>query len=220
MNGLKPGAPSTDAYLKIKTAIATQKLKPGKVLTESYLCSALELGRSPVRAALQQLSQDGFVELPPNRSARVAQFTHNQIRQLYSLRGMLLSYALELTIDTYTDKDFLALSDCLDRQEAAFKGYDFEAYLSAVYDFFYLIIHKASNPYLDEMAAGVLRKINVFLCLYDNFYSAEKLKTLPLHRKIVEAIRQKRPKNVMQLHKELNNRILDAYDYMILSNTQ
>ena len=126
MSGLKPGAPTTEAYLKIKAAISKQQLKPGKVLTESFLCGALELGRSPVRAALQQLSQDGFVELPPNRSARVSQFSHNQIRQIYSLRGMLLSYALELSIDSYTEGDLEALTDCLERQEKAFESYEFE----------------------------------------------------------------------------------------------
>ncbi len=218
MNGLKPGTPAMDAYLKIKTAIANQSLKPGNVLTESYLCGALELGRSPVRVALQQLSQDGYVELSPNRSARVAQFSHNQIRQIYSLRGMLLSYALELTMDAYTQEDLAELSACLDRQESAFRNYAFGDYLTAIYEFFYLIIHKAANPYLDEIAEGVLNRINVFLCLYDNFYSAEKLKTLPLYRKILDAIRQKKRKTVLQLHKELNTRVLDAYNYMILSN--
>ncbi len=218
MNGLKPGTPAMDAYLKIKTAIANQSLKPGNVLTESYLCGALALGRSPVRVALQQLSQDGYVELSPNRSARVAQFSHNQIRQIYSLRGMLLSHALELTVDTYTEQDLEALSACLERQESAFRNYAFGDYLTAIYDFFYLIIHKATNPYLDEIAEGVLNRINVFLCLYDNFYSVEKLKTLPLYRKILDAIRQKKRKTVLQLHKELNTRVLDAYDYMILSN--
>ena len=220
MNTLKPGTPTMETYLKVKKAIATQTLKPGKVLTESYLCQALELGRSPVRAALQQLAQDGFIETPPNRSARVAQFSHTQVRQLYSLRSMMLSYALELTIDTYTEKDLDALTECLERQEAAFKNYDFEQYLCAVYDFFYCIIHKANNPYLDEMAESLLQRINVFLCLYDNFYSAEKLKTLPLHRKMLGAIQQKKLKTVLQLHQELNNRILNAYDYMILSNTE
>jgi DNA-binding GntR family transcriptional regulator len=218
MNGLKTGTPAMDAYLTIKNAISTQKLKPGDVLTENYLCGALELGRSPVRAALQQLSQDGFVELPPNRSARVAQFSHNQIRQLYSLRGMLLSYALELTIDSYTQKDLDALAACLNRQETTFRNYEFEEYLSAIYEFYYFMIHKAANPYLDEIAAGVLSKINVFLCLYDNFYSAQKLKSLPLHRKIIDGIRQKKLKTVTQAHKELNSRVLDAYDYMILNN--
>lgn len=220
MNMLREGTPAMEAYVKIKTAICQQKLKPGVVLTESYLCGALDMGRSPIRAALQQLSQDGFVDMPPNRSARVAQFSHNQIRQLYSLRGMLLSYALELTIDTYGEKDLEALEELLRQQEQAFKNYEFEQYLSAVCEFFAFMIKKAGNPYLDEIAEGVLSKINVFLCLYDNFYSVEKLKSLPLFRKILESIRQKKLKAVMNAHKELNNRVLDAYDYMILSNTQ
>ena len=220
MNMLREGTPAMEAYVKIKTAICQQKLKPGVVLTESYLCGALDMGRSPIRAALQQLSQDGFVDMPPNRSARVAQFSHNQIRQLYSLRGMLLSYALELTIDTYGEKDLEALEELLRQQEQAFKNYEFEQYLSAVREFFAFMIQKAGNPYLDEIAEGVLSKINVFLCLYDNFYCVEKLKSLPLFRKILESIRQKKLKAVMNAHKELNNRVLDAYDYMILSNTQ
>ena len=218
MNGLKPDTPATDAYLKVKKAIEQQTLKPGQVLTENQLCKELNLGRSPIRSALQQLSLDGFVELPPNRSARVSQFTQTQVRQLYSLRSMMLSYALERTIDTYTQKDLDALTDCLQRQEAAFLNRNFEDYLQAIYDFFFYIIHKANNPYLDEMASGILLRINVFLCLYDNFYSVEKLKTLPLHRKILTAIQQKKAKTVMQVHEVLNNRILNAYDYMILSN--
>lgn len=219
MNTLKQGTPAMDAYLKIKKAISQQKLKPGRVLTENYLCESLELGRSPVRAALQQLAVDGFLELPPNRSARVAQFSHTQIRQFYSLRHMVLSHALDLTIDAYNEKDFSYLEDCLSRQETAFRHYDFEAYLTAIYDFFHYIIKKASNPYLDEITEGILKRINVFLCLYDNFYTAEKLKTLPMYRKILKAIRTGKKKNAMQAHKELNNRILDAYDHMILSNT-
>ena len=219
MNILKPGTPAMDAYLKVKKAIAQQKLKPGKILTENYLCEALELGRSPVRAALQQLAQDGFVEMPPNRSARVSQFSHAQIRQFYSLRSMVFTHALNLTIDTYTEKDIAYLSACLDRQEIAFRNYDFEDYLLAIYDFFYFIVHKANNPYLDEIAEGIFKRINVFLCLYDNFYSVEKLKTLPLHRKILKAIQQGKAKAAMQAHRELNNRILDAYDHMILTNT-
>ena len=131
---------------------------------------------------------------------------------------MILSYALDLTIDTYTEKDIMTLTNCLERQEAAFRNYEFEDYLSAIYDFFFFIIHKANNPYLDEIAENVLKRINVFLCLYDNFYSIERLKTLPLHKKIVTAIRQGKPKTVMQIHRDLNNRILDAYDQMILFN--
>lgn len=220
MNNLKSGTPTMEAYLKVKNAISQQKLKPGRPLTENYLCESLKLGRSPIRAALTQLALDGFVEMPPNRSARVAQFTQTQVRQIYSLRGMILAHALELTIDTYTEKDIQNLTACLERQEVAFHHFNFEEYLTAIYDFFFYIVHKANNPYMDEIAESILKRINVFLCLYDNFYSVEKLKTLPLHRKMIKAIQQKKPKAVMQTHREICNRMLDAYDYMILSNTE
>lgn len=220
MNVLKPGTPAMEAYQKVRKAIVQQKLKPGKPLTENYLCECFGLGRSPIRAALQQLAVDGFVEMPPNRSARVSQFSQTQIRQIYSLRGMVLAHALDLTIDTYGEKDVQYLTECLDRQETAFEHYNFDEYLSSIYDFFFYIIHKANNPYLDEIAVGILKRINVFLYLYDNFYSVEKLKTLPMYRKIIKGIQLKKRAMVMQVHKDLSGRILDAYDYMILTNVE
>lgn len=220
MNTLKPGTPAMEAYEKVKSAISRQALKPGAPLTENYLCESLNMGRSPIRSALIQLSLDGFVELPPNRSARVARFSQVQVKQIYSLRGMILSHALELTIDTYTQKDILFLEKCLERQEDAFHQSDFEEYLSTIYDFFFFIVQKANNPYLDEIADGILKRINVFLCLYDNFYIVEKLKSLPLHKKIIRGIQQKKISAVMKAHRELSSRILNAYDYMVLTNIE
>lgn len=219
MNQPKPGTPTMEAYQRVRRAISNQTLKPGKALTENYLCESLNMGRSPIRAALQQLALDGFVEISPNRSARVSQFTQDQIRHVYDLRGMVLFHALEKTIDTYGEKDIQFLTECLRRQECAFRDYNFEEYLDAIYDFFHYIISKAQNPYLDEIADSILKRLNVFLCLYDNFYTVKKLKTLPIHQKMIQGIQQKKLKTVMKAHDELSNRILTAYDAMILNNT-
>ena len=214
----KPGTPTMEAYQKVRRAISNQTLKPGKALTENFLCESLNMGRSPIRAALQQLALDGFVEMSPNRSARVSQFTQDQIRHVYDLRGMVLAHALESTIDSYEEKDIQFLTECLLRQENSFRDYNFEEYLNAIYDYYYYMIQKAKNPYLDEIADSILKRINVFLCLYDNFYSVKKLKTLPIHQKMIHAIQQRKLKNVMKAHNELSRRILTAYDAMILNN--
>lgn len=220
MNMLKPGTPAMDAYNTVRKAICQQSLKPGKVLTENYLCETLGLGRSPVRAALQQLSEDGFVEMPLNRSARVAQYSQEQIRQLFSLRTMMFRHALEQTLGAYNPTDILLLTEMLDEQEEAFREYDFEKYLSNFYNFYQYIIRKAQNPYLDDIADQILKRINVYLYLYDNFYSAKKLKTLPLYRKIVRGIEDGKLKPVLQAQKEISDRFLEAYDYFILANTE
>lgn len=220
MNMLKPGTPAMEAYNTVRKAICQQSLKPGKVLTENYLCETLGMGRSPIRAALQQLSEDGFVEMPLNRSARVAQYSQEQIRQLFSLRTMMFRHALELTIGAYNPTDILLMTEMLDKQEEAFREYDFEKYLSIFYDFYQYIISKAQNPYLDDLSDQVLKRINVYLYLYDNFYSAKKLKTLPLYRKIVRSIEDGKLKPALQAQKEISDRFLAAYDYFILANTE
>lgn len=220
MTTLRPGTPVMEAYSTVRKAICQQVLKPGKTLTENYLCETLGLGRSPIRAALQQLCVDGYIEMTPGRSARVAQFSQEQIRQLYAMRGMLINHAFEMTIETYTPNDILYLKDCLNQQENAFANYDFESYLSTFISFYRYIIHKANNPYFDEIADQILKRINVYLSLYDNFYSAKKLKTLPLYRKMIKAIEAGKLKTVQQIHKEICARILDAYDHMILTNIE
>ena len=109
MGILKDGTPAMEVYRSVRAKIIQKELKPGEPLTETSLCEDLGTGRSPVRAALQQLAEDGYVELMPNRSAHVAQFTQKQLRQLCSLRGLFLGYALDLSLDSYAEKDFVPL---------------------------------------------------------------------------------------------------------------
>lgn len=218
MNTLKNGTPAMEVYQMVKGMIVQQKLKPGTPLTENALCTRLGVGRSHVRAALQQLSEDGFVELLPNRGAHIAQFSEKQLRQLFSLRGMFLAYALELSIDSYTDRDLAFLEDCLLRQEDAFRRQAFDEYTGAVSRFYTFLIEKANNSYLNEMSAAILNRINVYLCLYNNFYSVKKLQALPLHRKMLDGIREGKPKKVLRAHSEISTRILDAYDYLVAVN--
>lgn len=69
------GASLTDrAYLELEERIATLKLKPGEVLSESALSIALGIGRTPVREALQRLAREGMVTVLPRRGILVSEF--------------------------------------------------------------------------------------------------------------------------------------------------
>jgi len=218
MNTLRSGTPAMDVYQSVKNAIIQQTLKPGTALTENSLCAQLGVGRSPVRAALQLLADEGFVELLPNRGAHVATFTEKQLRQLCALRGMVLSFALEQTIDLYTEADLAHLEDCLTVQEDAFARLAFDDYITAVSQFYTGIIKKAGNPYLNEIAAAIINRIAVYLCLYDNFYSVKKTKSLPLHSRMLEGIREGKIKKVLRAHSEISARLLDTYGRMVPLN--
>lgn len=215
MGILKDGTPAMEVYRSVRAKIIQKELRPGEPLTETSLCEDLGTGRSPVRAALQQLAEDGYVELMPNRSAHVAQFTQKQLRQLCSLRGLFLGYALDLSLDSYAEKDFVPLETCLTAQENAFQRLAFEEYIDAVSEFYTRIIQRAGNSYLDEISTLIINRIGVYLSLYDNFYSVKKLKTLPLHYKILDGIRAGKKRTALRAHDEICSRLLDSYDFVV-----
>lgn len=69
------------------------RLKPGEPMPERLLAEQLGVSRTPVREALFTLQSEGLVELTPNRGATVRMVTAQDIVRIYSLRGVLESYA-------------------------------------------------------------------------------------------------------------------------------
>jgi DNA-binding GntR family transcriptional regulator len=60
------------AYDRLRDAIRHADLEPGEPLSETRISKALGLSRTPVREALQQLAQEGLVQIIPGRAITVA----------------------------------------------------------------------------------------------------------------------------------------------------
>ena len=71
------------AYRRLEEMIATLKLKPGAVLSETQLVDALKIGRTPIREALQRLTAEGMVEILPRKGILVSEI--NPQKQLLLL---------------------------------------------------------------------------------------------------------------------------------------
>jgi DNA-binding GntR family transcriptional regulator len=71
------------AYREIEEQIVTLRLQPGQVLSESTLANYLNIGRTPVREALQQLAREGLVTILPRRGVIVSEINvRNQLELL------------------------------------------------------------------------------------------------------------------------------------------
>jgi DNA-binding GntR family transcriptional regulator len=71
--GMDLGAPRQlkDAvYLQLRDDIISGALPTGAVLREAELVARFGVSKTPLRDALARLQKDGFVEIPPYRSAR------------------------------------------------------------------------------------------------------------------------------------------------------
>lgn len=78
---ISKGESSAFAYQALRRDIVSLTLPPDALLDEAGLVLRLGLSRTPVREALVRLAGDGLVRLLPNRGARVAALSWNDIRE-------------------------------------------------------------------------------------------------------------------------------------------
>lgn len=84
-------APSlTDqAYARLKQMIFDFKLMPGDRVSETELAQRVEVSRTPLRAALQRLEREGFLNLLPRLGWQVAPLDFDVMDELYDLRTLI-----------------------------------------------------------------------------------------------------------------------------------
>lgn len=77
------------AYAIIEEMIVTLQLSPGAVLSESALSEQLDIGRTPIREALQRLAREGLVVILPRKGILVSEINPRSQLLLMEVRREL-----------------------------------------------------------------------------------------------------------------------------------
>jgi len=80
----------------LRAAILEATLPPGTRLVETKLAERLGVSRGPLREAIAQLVEEGLLVQVPYRGAVVQTLSVADVRQIYSFRVLLESFAFEL----------------------------------------------------------------------------------------------------------------------------
>ena len=86
---------ATDVYEQLKRDIASFRLVPGTRFTEHEISERMAVSRTPVRQALFRMQQEGLVEVMFRSGWRVLPFDFDKFDQLYDLRMVLESTAVQ-----------------------------------------------------------------------------------------------------------------------------
>ncbi len=87
------------AQLRLRDLILSGELPPGERLSEPSVAERLGASRTPVRAALARLADEGLVEAVPSGGFAVKAFTEEEIRDAIELRGTLEGHAARLAAE-------------------------------------------------------------------------------------------------------------------------
>ncbi len=86
-----------DIYSILFNKIVSGEYPPGTRLKEESLATEFNISRTPVRSVLQQLEQDGLIQIFPNKGAVVLPFSADEIEEIYEIRKTLELLCLEIS---------------------------------------------------------------------------------------------------------------------------
>lgn len=90
---------SLKALLGIRDLIFGGYVRPGERLSEIAIAEKLGISRTPIRAALARLEQEGLLELIPSGGFAVRSFSRDEVVDAIELRGVLEGTAARLAAE-------------------------------------------------------------------------------------------------------------------------
>ncbi|MEM1298810.1 MAG: GntR family transcriptional regulator [Pseudomonadota bacterium] len=145
-----------DAYSLILEAVDLGDLKPGQRLVETDLAERLGVSRTPVREALQRLETQGVVTRE-GRSLKVSTLDHDQLGELYEVRGVVEGLAARLAARHAAHEEIAVLRQMAEEDRELIGN---PTALSLANRRFHRQLHKASrNRYLSQMLESMRRSM-------------------------------------------------------------
>ena len=149
------------AYVALEEMICTLRLEPGEVLSEGALSETLQIGRTPVREALQRLAREGLVTVLPRRGVLVSDFNVKKQLRMLEVRRELERLMARSAAGRATREErerFVTIADAM--QESAGAGDDIR-FMRLDHEFNVLVSQANRNEFASEaisLMSGLSRR--------------------------------------------------------------
>lgn len=198
---------ATRAYALIEDMILFQEIAPGSLISEAWLMERIQIGRTPIREALQLLSRNRMVEIHPNKGVLVPPISIEAQLRLLEARRVLEALAVILACQRATAEDRQGMVEMMDRLSQG--GFDMRAYIETVKGTHELIVQSAHNEYLASAMApmqGLSRRFWISRVVDER---VEIDTGTRLHLAILEAIINRNVEAAEKSSHDLNNYLVE-----------
>ncbi len=169
---------SDKAYWEIERRIITQELLPGHYLSERELAQQYNLGRTPVREALQRLAKAGLVRIVPRRGVAVSEIDFPAEIEFLAVRRELLRLMARLAVEKAPDAKAAALIRTADAMSQAGDKDDILAFVQSERRFHNLLGEACRNDYAArtmQLMQGLCARFWYLLYRYERESSLSKI---------------------------------------------
>jgi DNA-binding GntR family transcriptional regulator len=192
---------SESIYKKLERAVLTGSLKPRERLIEMGLATQFNVSRFSIRKAIHELARKGFVEIIPNKGARVIDNSDREVEDSFIVRMNLELLAAELIIKKITDEKMAEIKKIQKDYARAVAGGDFDKMILKNEEFHRALYEATENKFLYECLDKVTNAI--FPQRYNAYFMLGiSQRTVKDHEIIIERIEKKDLEGLKRIIKE------------------
>lgn len=150
---LRPERVAERAYQALEQLVVTLQLPPGSVTTEGALIERLDLGRTPVREAIQRLAWEGLMEVRPRAGIAVAALNATDWLKVIEARHNLEVVLAKGAARFVTSETASRFHDAALNMQRSVVASDVFGYLAADKELDAAIASAAENPFASRVVA-------------------------------------------------------------------
>ncbi|MCC5977383.1 MAG: GntR family transcriptional regulator [Salinarimonas sp.] len=175
-------------YGEIRSAIISGNFPVGSRITEEMLAERLSVSRTPVRAALQRLASEGFIDMASHIGAVVKVWSPEEARQIYEVRARLEGMGARLAARNAQKADIARLSRIAAAiAEEGVTGEGGTRRSERNRDFHLLVLELSGNSHLHRTAANLMH-VGLLVQAYASFNARDAQRSDFDHFDLVAAI--------------------------------
>jgi DNA-binding GntR family transcriptional regulator len=144
---------------RLRESILGGELEPRARINEVDLCERFGISRTPLREAIKILATEGLLELLPNRGARVASISAEEVNEMIEVIGGLEATAADLACRNITEEEIAAIEAKHVAMVAAWKRKDHTAYFTLNREIHEMIMRASRNATLQSIYANLSGRI-------------------------------------------------------------
>lgn len=178
----------------LRTAILSGRLVPGQRVVEGLWSRKFAVAQASVREAINLLVAEGFLLKGIGRSARVVQYSEQDIERVYQVRAALEGLAASLACSAHADLS--PMTAALHSMISGAKRRDTRALVSGDLRYHLCLAEASGNPLLADILRRLLTPLFGFALLraLQRHQGADAwTRDIPSHRRMIEIIQEGNP---------------------------
>jgi DNA-binding GntR family transcriptional regulator len=202
----QPGNVQDLVYTALRKSIINLNLAPGTAISEKEIAGRYQVSRTPVREAFIHLSQEGLVQVIPQKGTLVSLIDLNRVNQEFFLRVNLELAVQKLFLNNSRPEHFARLEELVEAQTNALSQKRYQEFINYD-DAFHGVFFEAAEQELSwevlETLCGHYYRIRLLSVWFQDI--AQDI--IRQHINLVNALREKTSDRARELLKDHLNQL-------------